>query len=147
MQKTSESSPTRSRVRRRSETRDGSSALAELENRFARFREEHARGTRIPEELRAAVLAALDEGVRPRELHRKCGVSWSQIVAWQARGVGRVKEQAAEPREVRVFSVADEPPMHRSGALSSTAEQELELRFGPWSVKIQGVGSEDGRRD
>ena len=118
----------------RSPPDEGPSALAELAGRFARFREEHPRGARVPEDLRAAALAALRQGVVPGHLYRACGVSWSQVDAWKRRAA------SAEPRDeatdMRVFSVIDEPPIDRPERVTPT-EHELELRLGPWSVSVR----------
>lgn len=117
-----------------------SSAVGELADRFEKFRREHLRGTRFPDDLRAATLRALRKGVSVYELHRACGVSYGQIAAWKARHVGgRVvsteSQQNHEEPDVRVFSVVDEPPIRRAESL--IGEQELELRLGSWSVRVR----------
>jgi hypothetical protein len=89
--------------------------------------------------LRAAALAALREGVAPCDLYRACGVSWSQVVAWEARG------RVAEAADVRVFSVVEEQPAERPLAL--WAEDELELRLGPWSVSVRHTDRGPGGRE
>jgi hypothetical protein len=86
---------------------------------------------------------ALRKGVSIGELHRTCGVSWSQVVAWRDRPA-KSKEAAAE--SVRVFSVVDEPLIpgpEPSAAISS--DQELELRLGPWSVRVRIADLGNGR--
>jgi hypothetical protein len=132
MQRERQPGPSRSRGRRGSQrSAEGSaSALAELESRFARFRREQARGARVPEELRAAVVAAVAQGVRPGELQRTCGVTWSQVMTWQARGAAKV----------RVFSVVDEPREDPPQPLESTGGGALELRLGPWTVSVRLAG-------
>jgi hypothetical protein len=136
MQRERQPGPNRSRGRRRSaEGRSSAaSALAELESRFARFRRTQRRGARVPEELRAAVIAAVSRGVRPGELQRVCGVTWSQVVTWQARRAGdQGTSGGAGPTKVRVFSVVDEPP-------EPMGEHGLELRLGPWTVSVRLAG-------
>lgn len=113
-------------------------ALAELEGRFARFRQEHSRGARVPEDLRAAALAALREGVGVGALHRTCGVSWSQVMAWKGARRATPAKPAAEPTDVRVFSVVDQ-------IREPSAGHELELRLGPWSVSVRLVDPRPGR--
>lgn len=134
-----------SRERRRSaEGRSTASGLAELAGRFARFRREQPRGARVPAELRAAVVAALGQGVRPGELQRACGVTWSQVMTWQARRAGdQGASGSAGPTKVRVFSVVDEPRVP-SQPPESTGGGALELRLGPWtvSVRLAGPGSQ-----
>lgn len=110
--------------------------LAELEARFARFRREHSRGTRVPEDLRAAALAALREGVGPAALHRTCGVSWSQIEAWKGgRRSTSAKPATTEPTDVRVFSVVEDQIREPT----ASPGHELDLRLGPWSISVRLV--------
>ena len=132
MQRERQPGPNRSRGRQQSaEGRSSAaSALAELESRFARFRREQPRGARVPEELRAAVVAAVAQGVRPGELQRTCGVTWSQVMTWQARRAAKV----------RVFSVVDEPREDPPQPSESTGGGALELRIGPWTVSVRLAG-------
>ena len=127
----------------RSQVGDGTSALAELGRRFARFRLEHRRGARFPDDLREATLAALRE-VAPAAVYRTCGVSYGQVMAWKAaRRVSRAapaRAQEAEPADVRVFSVIDEEPVHGLESTVSATGPELELRVGPWSVSVRLAG-------
>jgi hypothetical protein len=124
--------------RRSAEGRSSASGLAELAGRFARFRREQPRGARVPEELRAAVVAALGEGVAPSELQRACGVTWTQVMTWQARHPGERKaSRSAGPSQVRVFSVVDEPREDPAGVPESMGERGLELRLGPWTVSVR----------
>lgn len=140
MGKSSQSARRRS-VRRKGSNggRDGS-VLAKLARRFSEFRRTHPRGTRVPMELRSAALAALETGVAPMQLYRACGVSWGQVNAWKEKGA------AKEGADVRVFSVVDDPGSGGREVAHST-EQELELRFGFWSVSVRvtdlGSGSEE----
>ena len=109
--------------------------LAKLERRFTRFRSEHAGGTRIPEELRAGCLVAIEAGVAPGALYAACGVSWSQVDAWKTRAASQQPAPVAEAG-ARVFTVVDDPPA-QSGGASPLVEQALELRVGPWSVSVR----------
>jgi hypothetical protein len=127
----SQSTPIDAGRRGRSPPGQEASALTELAARFARFRREHPRGARVPEELRAAALASLREGVAPGALYRACGVSWGQVAAWK----GRAPSANAEATDVRVFSVVDESIRRAEPAIS--AGHELELRLGPWSVSVR----------
>ena len=111
--------------------------VAELERRFALFREQHARCTRVPAELRAAVMSALAQGVASGEIERACRVSWNQIRAWQARDRLEPWKAKVDDQDVRVFSVVDEVPgAHQEPA----AEHGLELRLGLWSVSVRLAG-------
>jgi hypothetical protein len=117
------------------------STLAELGKQFARFRSEHRRGARYPDELREGALLLLGE-VAPEALYRACGISFRQVMAWKAaRRLPPAKTLEAEPAEVRVFSVVDEEPVVRlePGSAGRAAGAVLELRVGPWSVSVRLV--------
>lgn len=111
-----------------------SAALVKLGKRFARFRREHARGTRIPDDLRAAVLALWRE-VAPADVYRTCGISSGQVIAWK-----EAKARRTESQDARVFSVVDEAPVGRPEPSLPAAEPALELRLGPFSVSVRLVG-------
>lgn len=137
--------------RRRSRSADRTPGLRELAARFARFRQQHQRGARVPKDLRAAALAALQNGSTPGDLYRSCGISWSQVTAWKAgdltpssvraapaqlaRGTKarKARNRASRPSrtaDARVFTVTEAP---QPGSLG----QELELRLGPWAVSVR----------
>jgi hypothetical protein len=116
-------------------------SLAELERGFAEFREKNRRGARVPMELRAAVLEAVDRGVGPGKVQHACGVSWSQLAAWRSERDRSVSGQALRPadrKRVRAFAVVDEAPVRPPHATSTTGDdRELELRLGNWSVRVR----------
>ena len=145
MRSTMRLQPTTTQLTRGSERRSEkeSSALVELAGRFARFRRERGRGARVPFELRAAALAALESGVKRGELNRACGVSWSQLMTWKANGGGATKPMGAAG-DVRAFSVIDEPVAGGTTAVAN--DQVLELRLGPWSVSVRLSHSEPVER-
>jgi len=128
----------------------GSTALAELGARFARFRVEHRRGVRYPAELREAALQLLRE-VAPDDLYRTCGLSFRQVMSWKSAKAAQspAASIAAEPAKVRVFSVLDEEqaPLEQEPAVRG-AESEFELRIGPWSVtvRVHLAGGDRARR-
>ncbi len=120
----------------------GASTLAELGERFARFRSEHRRGARYPGELREAALRLLGE-FAPDALYRTCGISFRQVMTWKAaRRLAPAKAPPAEPAKVRAFSVVDgEPALRLEPELTARgAEPEFELRVGPWSVTVRIAG-------
>ncbi|HVR19999.1 MAG TPA: hypothetical protein VMS65_09885 [Polyangiaceae bacterium] len=123
--------------RRRSRVTESAAVLADLEVRFARFRAEHARGTTVPPELREAAVAAVRAGVAAGALYRACGISWKQLETWKAGQQSsiraRTRRRRTERADMRVFSVVDEEPTDRA----RSAEQDLELRFGRWSLRVR----------
>jgi hypothetical protein len=127
-------SAARRRVRRSHGGGDEPSALVELGKRFARFRREHPRGTRIPDDLREAALVLLRE-VAPADLYRSCGISFGQVMAWK-----EARARRAESPDIRVFSVVDEESMERPALVAPATLPELELRVGPWSVRVRLAG-------
>jgi hypothetical protein len=110
--------------------------LEMLQQRFAQFRAEGGGHKRIPASLRAAVVAALEQGVPPGALQRVCHLSGRQMAAWQASA--RATAGFAPP--VRVFSVVDEPPNH------PRAVRELSLRVGSWSVTVRLSHAREGAK-
>ena len=145
MSNSSQSTPVRGGARRPlSKAQD--KLLSELEVQFGQFRAEHPPRTRIPAELRAAAVAASRRGIGAGELHRRCGISWSQLEAWKSGpqpGSKSLRKKAGprapESRDVRVFSVVDADPVAQpmAGAPRVTAEGGLELRLGRWSIRVQ----------
>lgn len=113
---------------------EGAAALVELGRRFARFRKDHRRGTRLPDDLKAATLAALRQ-MPAADVYRTCGVSFRQVMSWKA-----AKERAASQPDVRVFTVVDEEPAPPANPTVSATASELTLRVGPWSVSVRLVG-------
>jgi hypothetical protein len=112
------------------ESRDG--VPADLRQRFVRFRRANAPGTRIPADLRRAVLHAVQQGTSIRTLQRELGLTARQLGIW------RRSISPASSREVaRVFEVADSPVVHKDATSSDGGEGALELRLGPWSVLIR----------
>ncbi len=112
--------------RRRSTVTKAETVLADLEARFARFRAEHARGTRVPRELREAAVAAVRAGVAAGAIYRTCRVSWSQLETWKVGQQSAIRRRSrtrrAAPPDVRVFSVVDAKP---TDAAAAETEQEL----------------------
>lgn len=111
--------------------------IEDLGRRFAAFRRNHRRFTRVPPELRSAFIAALKQGVSPGPLGRACGVSSSQLELWRsAPEPGAVRPPGAD-QPARVFSVIDDCASRPNGAVGATEGDELELRIGPWAVRVR----------
>lgn len=139
-------SPRRQRRGRLRGSKPTKTVLDELEGRFAEFRSEHPPRTRVPADLRASVVAALNRGVTRGDLLRRCGVSWNQLETWKSQSNPVRRKASKRDRsgdEVRIFSVVDEPSVMPPAA-PVTAEQTLELRLGRWSVRVQLADPTEG---
>lgn len=124
--------------------RVGASAVAELKERFAVFHRENPPSTRIPADLRAAVVEAIQRGVAPTRLRRSCGLSTGQLTRWRAVARG-TKGSGAGASRPRVFSVVDTPARASAAAVAGPPE-ELELRLGRWSVSVRLARHPDAGR-
>jgi hypothetical protein len=93
-------------------------------------------GRRLPEGLRAQVVAALDAGVSKSAIIKACKLSWSQVTGWHRAAVGgRVAPAAdavAAASPARVLSVVDTDRCE-----ASVLDGEVELRIGPWRVSLR----------
>lgn len=106
--------------------------LDDLATAFERFRRGHPR-KRFPQALRAQVVAVLDAGVSATAVGRECRLSSEQVRRWRAEALrlSAVEAVVPPPLPARVLSVVDTPlgaPTH--------GEAELELRVGPWHVRL-----------
>ena len=114
----------------------GIATVDELKERFAVFHREYPRNTRIPGDLRAAVIAAMRRDVSATRLRRACGLSTSQLARWLARD----QDPAPFPlraQHARVFSVVGETPPRPPKPTAPPPTHELELRIGQWSVSVR----------
>jgi transposase-like protein len=104
---------------------------ADLRRRFADFRRANAARTRVPDDLRLAVLQAFDQGASMTALRRELGMTAEQVENWRrhAAGVPLDGESAPGRSGARVFDVADR----------SVTGEALELRLGGWSVVIRST--------
>lgn len=111
-------------------------AVDELGARFATFHSKNPPHTRIPNDLRAAVIAAMRRGVTAARLRHACGLSTSQLARWRAllRGPSCSALKSEQPR---VFSVVGEVPPRPLESSSLPPAHDLELRLGPWSVSVR----------
>jgi len=120
----------------------GASAQVEVERlgrRFEAFRRSHGPGSRIPDALRAAALAALQRGASTADLYRVCRVTSAQLRQWRGRVRRRAPVAAARPPVAHVFNVVDGPAEHDAGSDREPGAAELELRLGRWAVRISQV--------
>jgi transposase-like protein len=120
----------------------GTSAEVEVERlgrRFEVFRRSHEPGSRIPDALRAAALAALDRGASTGDLYRACRVTSVQLRQWRQHVRRGAQVAAAGGSVAHVFNVIDETTEHEAGGGCEPEAPELELRVGRWAVRISQV--------
>lgn len=120
----------------------GASAEVEVERlgrRFEVFRRSHEPGSRIPDALRAAALAALDRGASTGDLYRACRVTSVQLRQWRQHVRRGAQVAAAGGPVAHVFNVIDETTEHEAGGGCEPEAPELELRVDRWAVRISQV--------
>lgn len=103
--------------------------IEHLKRDYEKFRREHRRGTRIPQVLRAAALAALESGASEGQVRRACKISPTQLGWWRRSAKPRGGQFGAGEQQVRVFEVVEDD-----------AEQEargVSLRVGRWEISIR----------
>ena len=108
----------------------------ELKERFAVFHRENPRNTRIPCDLRAAVVAAMRRNVTTTRLRHACGLPTSQLARWLA-GDQDPAPSTLRAQHARVFSVVGETPPRPPKTTDPPPTHELELRVGQWSVSVR----------
>ena len=118
--------------------REALAVSQELKRRFARFRRENPRNTRVPDDLRAAVLAAIGRGVTPGLLRRTCGLSTGQLTRWRKSSRALAASSAPSREEpARVFSLIGAATTRPPEVPPHPPADGLELRLGPWSVCVR----------
>lgn len=131
---------------RKDREREGGSAggvsrrVEGLRRRFAKFRREHESGTRIPDSLRHAALAAVRSGLsKESEVRRTCGITSDQLARWRKHQEASSQAREVDGQAPRIFPVVDDLAgmgMRQAGA---PVQQDLELRLGGWAICIRPV--------
>jgi transposase-like protein len=129
---------------RRPHGRRGGGASVEVEverlgRRFEVFRRSREPGSRIPDALRAAALAALDRGASTGDLYRACRVTAVQLRQWRQQVRRGVQVAAAGRPAAQVLHVVDEATEHDARLGCEPEAPALELRLGRWAVRISQV--------
>ncbi|MBW2736490.1 MAG: hypothetical protein JRH20_29230 [Deltaproteobacteria bacterium] len=101
-----------------------------LRRRFAKFRHEHESGTRIPDSLRHAALAALPSGNSESEVRRACGVTSNQLARWRKHWKASAEARELEVQAPRVFPVVDDLAGMGLAQARGPVQQDLELCIG-----------------
>jgi hypothetical protein len=109
--------------------------IEHLRRDFVRFRRTHPLRTRIPDSLRNAALAALQDGAAESEVRRACGVTSDQIAQWDKSQQARAPRASLHQVEPQVFPVVEDASDLQHG--SEAEPQELELRLGSWAISVR----------
>jgi hypothetical protein len=120
-------------------------AVAELGQRFAAFRSQNRAYARVPAELQTAVARVARRGATERELRDACGISAVQFRRWtsnESDGSRRSPETLEQLNDAQFFDVVEgiygRPSTTVVGSCDSG--QGLELRLGPWSIRVCMAG-------
>lgn len=110
-----------------------------LRKRFSQFRRENVGGTRIPDELRQAVLEALEGGASISTLRRELGLTASQVADWKRhRPATPAKPVPPAPvQPARVFGLTQASCNGEQASVPGGGPESLELRLGAWSIVIR----------
>jgi hypothetical protein len=129
--------------------------VSQLAAQFAEFRAANTSRKQIPENLRAAVVSALDEGVTASQIRYACKVKASQIDAWRQStaaadqpSVPARTDSSDRVKSARILPVVES----RTGALSARSgeprsgvdtpeEVPVTLCIGSWSITLQRLPS------
>lgn len=117
----------------------GDEVPADLCRRFADFRRTSKPRTRVPTDLRHAVLDALDQGVSMLAVRRDLGLTAKQVAGWPRCALAAPVEIEGDSgtEDSRVFTVADGAAVDKPCSTRSDADEALELRLGDWSIVVR----------
>jgi len=116
--------------------------VEQLRRSYEKFRREHRRGTRIPQELRDAALAALEGGTTEGQVRRACRISRTQLGWWRRseRASGRkIEPSEQQAKQARVFPVVDDVGGIAVGGAGEHEAHSVQLRVGRWEISIRQV--------
>ena len=87
--------------------------LQKLQHDFEALRKRKTRYQRIPQVLRNAVLAALDDGISPSKVRTACGVTSAQLEQWGSKRHARQKDPhpSESNGDVRILRVIEDPDL------------------------------------
>lgn len=109
-----------------------------LVRRFAEFRRTHRSRARIPQTLREATLAAIQQGAPEQAVMRACGITPLQLDRWRECQGTLMQTTASDETGPLVFPVVDD------GAGEAAADEErIQLRVGQWEISIRPLGRQD----
>jgi hypothetical protein len=105
---------------------------------FAEFRRTHRSRARIPQTLRDATLAAIQQGTPEQEVMRACRITQAQLDRWRECQGARMQTIGPNETGPLVFPVVEDGLC--AGRVAGGSEGEavpLQLRVGRWEISIR----------
>ena len=115
--------------------------LEDLQRRFAEFRQVHRPRERIPDQLRDAMLEAIQSGIPEAEVLRACRISREILGRWREVKKGIKRRVRTSGSKARVYPVVEEKfpvPVHHVNAPEELSQ--LQLQIGCWCISIRQNG-------
>jgi hypothetical protein len=115
--------------------------LEDLQRMFTEFRQAHRPRERIPDQLRDAMLEAIEVGMPEAEVLRACRISREILERWREVKMGIRRRARAKRSKARVYPVVEEGfpvPVHHVNTREELSK--LQLQIGNWSISIRQSG-------
>jgi hypothetical protein len=115
--------------------------LEDLQRRFTEFRQMHRPRERIPDQLRDAMLEAIDVGIPEAKVLRACRISREILGRWREVKKGIKRRVRTKGTRARVYPVVEEKlsvPLHHVNAREE--QSQLQLQIGSWCISIRQNG-------
>lgn len=115
--------------------------LEELQRKFAEFRQVHRPRERIPDQLRDAMLEAIQSGISESEVLGACRISREILGRWREVKMGIKRRVRAKGTKARVYPVVEEKlpvPLHYANGPEELSQ--LQLQIGSWCISIRQKG-------
>ena len=116
--------------------------LRVLTKKFEQFHQTHPPQTKIPDNLRRAALAALQNGIPEQEIRKACSITSSQIRRWQ-KSVNKSKAMEAPNKlqKPKIFDIHDDNQIQNAvqDETVPASAQPVEIRLCGWSISISQI--------
>lgn len=128
---------------------DAASQVEMLRAAFAQFRATHSPGTKIPDSLRQAVVAAIQAGLDRAQVRSACRITNEQVAYWvkaQRRAMARPSQLAplAPPQVFPVVGAAEQAATSDPIGTEPTGPC-LQLRLAGFAISIRSVPDTSAR--
>jgi len=114
--------------------------LQRLEKKFNEFHKNHPAQTKIPDHLRHAVLAAIENGTPVQEIRKACVITSNQIRQWQKSKATAIKTNKLQ--NPRILEIQDDNQIQKikPDEIAPAQIHPMEIRLGGWSISINQIG-------